>query len=102
MGAEQSKYEGPPEVLQARDLASVAKYMKSSRCKNVFTMVSDRDPLIGRSGSDHLDAPGLHVLMTSSLPFASWVQVSSSSFVVLDVFGVEWMRASCSLGYAGS
>ena len=42
MGAEQSKYEGPPEVLEARDLTSVAKYMKSSRCKNVFTMVSDR------------------------------------------------------------
>ncbi|KAH9936341.1 DHS-like NAD/FAD-binding domain-containing protein [Fomitopsis serialis] len=39
MGAEQSKYEGPPEVLEARDLASVAKYMKSSACKNVFTML---------------------------------------------------------------
>ncbi|OBZ71190.1 NAD-dependent protein deacetylase hst2-1 [Grifola frondosa] len=39
MGAEQSVLEGPPEVLEARDLASVAKYMKSEECKNVFVMI---------------------------------------------------------------
>ncbi|KAH9841595.1 DHS-like NAD/FAD-binding domain-containing protein [Rhodofomes roseus] len=39
MGAEQSKYEGSPEILEARDLASVAKYMNSAECKNVFTML---------------------------------------------------------------
>ncbi|KAI0947190.1 hypothetical protein AcV7_009679 [Taiwanofungus camphoratus] len=39
MGAEQSKYEGPPEVLEARDLASVGRYMKSEQCKNVFVML---------------------------------------------------------------
>ncbi|KZT73749.1 NAD-dependent deacetylase sirtuin-2 [Daedalea quercina L-15889] len=39
MGAEQSKHEGQPEVLEARDLASVAKYMRSRECKNVFTML---------------------------------------------------------------
>ncbi|CCM03508.1 uncharacterized protein FIBRA_05642 [Fibroporia radiculosa] len=39
MGAEQSTYEGPPEILEARDLSSVAKYMKSSECRNVFVML---------------------------------------------------------------
>lgn len=40
MGAEQSKYDGPPEVLEAKDLSSVAKYMKSAECRRVFVMVS--------------------------------------------------------------
>ncbi|PCH40120.1 NAD-dependent deacetylase sirtuin-2 [Wolfiporia cocos MD-104 SS10] len=41
MGAEQSKgpYEGSPEVLEARDLPSVAKYMKSPECRKVFVML---------------------------------------------------------------
>lgn len=71
MGAEQSKsYEGSPELLEARDLASVAKYMKSSRCKNVFTMVSNRS----FDMRSDLDVPCLsdttHGLMTS-LPVRS-------------------------------
>lgn len=40
MGNDQSApHEGPPEVLEARDLASIAKYMKSKRCRKVFVMV---------------------------------------------------------------
>jgi len=39
MGAEQSKYEGPPEVLEERDIPSLVKYMKSPECKNVFVMM---------------------------------------------------------------
>ncbi|KAI0632355.1 DHS-like NAD/FAD-binding domain-containing protein [Trametes polyzona] len=32
-------YEGPPVVLEGKDLPSVAKYMKSPACRNVFVMV---------------------------------------------------------------
>ncbi|KZT12086.1 NAD-dependent deacetylase sirtuin-2 [Laetiporus sulphureus 93-53] len=40
MGAEQSAiYDGPPEILEARNLPSVAKYMKSEECKNIFIML---------------------------------------------------------------
>ncbi|KAI0086449.1 DHS-like NAD/FAD-binding domain-containing protein, partial [Irpex rosettiformis] len=41
MGNEVSnvEYEGPPEVLKGRDIQSVAEYMKSDQCKNVFVMV---------------------------------------------------------------
>ncbi|KAJ3558689.1 hypothetical protein NM688_g767 [Phlebia brevispora] len=31
-------YEGPTDILEGRDIASVAKYMKSDSCKNVFVM----------------------------------------------------------------
>lgn len=42
MGNEVSnlEYEGPPEVLKGRDIQSVADYIKSDQCKNVFLMVS--------------------------------------------------------------
>ncbi|KZT27446.1 NAD-dependent deacetylase sirtuin-2 [Neolentinus lepideus HHB14362 ss-1] len=33
-------YDGPSTVLEAHDLASIAKYMKSDACKSVFIMVS--------------------------------------------------------------
>lgn len=36
----QVEYEGPPEVLEGRDIPSLAKYIKSDKCKNVFLMVS--------------------------------------------------------------
>lgn len=40
MGQEQSTiYEGPPEVLESRDLQSVVKYIKSGKCKRIFVMV---------------------------------------------------------------
>ncbi|KAH9950567.1 DHS-like NAD/FAD-binding domain-containing protein [Amylocystis lapponica] len=41
MGVEQStQYDkGPPEVLEALDLPSVAKYLKSEECRNVFVML---------------------------------------------------------------
>ena len=39
MGAEQSRHEGPPEVLGALDVPSVAKFMKSKDCRKVFVMV---------------------------------------------------------------
>ncbi|EMD39911.1 hypothetical protein CERSUDRAFT_112158 [Gelatoporia subvermispora B] len=39
MGAEQSIYDGPPEVLEGRDIPSVAKYMKSEQCKNIVVML---------------------------------------------------------------
>lgn len=39
MGAEVSTYEGPPGILEARDLPSVARYMQSKECKNVFVML---------------------------------------------------------------
>lgn len=32
-------YEGPPQVLKGRDISSLAKYIKSSECKNVYLMV---------------------------------------------------------------
>ena len=32
-------YDGPTTVLEGRDLASIAKYMKSPQCKRVFVMV---------------------------------------------------------------
>ncbi len=32
-------YEGPTEVLDARDIKSIAKYMKSDTCRTVFVMV---------------------------------------------------------------
>ncbi|OJT08098.1 NAD-dependent protein deacetylase hst2-1 [Trametes pubescens] len=42
MGNDQSHagpHDGPPEVLEERDLASVAKYMKSPECRRVFVML---------------------------------------------------------------
>ncbi|KAI0074023.1 NAD-dependent deacetylase sirtuin-2 [Panus rudis PR-1116 ss-1] len=39
MGQEQSTYEGPTEVLEARDLPSVAKYIKSGKCKKIYVML---------------------------------------------------------------
>ncbi|KAJ2986042.1 hypothetical protein NUW54_g9925 [Trametes sanguinea] len=40
MGNELSApYDGPPEVLEARDLPSIAKYMKSPECRRVFVML---------------------------------------------------------------
>lgn len=33
-------FEGPPELLEGRDIASVAEYIKSDECKNVYLMVS--------------------------------------------------------------
>ncbi|EKM49560.1 uncharacterized protein PHACADRAFT_131245 [Phanerochaete carnosa HHB-10118-sp] len=41
MGNEQSQeeYEGLPEILEDRDIPSIAKYMKSDKCKNIFVMV---------------------------------------------------------------
>ena len=42
MGNELSTaYEGPPEILESRDIPSIAKYMKSEQCKQVFVMVSE-------------------------------------------------------------
>ena len=32
-------YDGPTAILEGRDIASVARYMKSPRCKQVFVMV---------------------------------------------------------------
>lgn len=42
MGNEVStaEFEGPPELLEGRDIASLAKYIKSEQCRNVFVMVS--------------------------------------------------------------
>lgn len=42
MGNEVSSvdFEGPPEVLEGRDIPSLAKYIKSDECKNIFVMVS--------------------------------------------------------------
>ena len=47
MGNEAShvEYEGPPEVLEGRDIPSLAKYIKSENCKNVFVMVSNHRPI---------------------------------------------------------
>ncbi|PSR83861.1 hypothetical protein PHLCEN_2v5570 [Hermanssonia centrifuga] len=41
MGNDISKegFDGPPEVLKGRDIASVATYIKSKDCKNVFVMM---------------------------------------------------------------
>lgn len=41
MGNEQSQgpYDGPPKVLEARDIPSIAKYIKSDKCKNIFVMM---------------------------------------------------------------
>ncbi|OSD07303.1 NAD-dependent deacetylase sirtuin-2 [Trametes coccinea BRFM310] len=40
MGNEQSApYDGPPEVLEAKDLPSIAKYMKSPACRRVCVML---------------------------------------------------------------
>ncbi|EIW59108.1 NAD-dependent deacetylase sirtuin-2, partial [Trametes versicolor FP-101664 SS1] len=42
MGNDQSHsapHDGPPEVLKARDLPSIAKYMKSTECRKVFVML---------------------------------------------------------------
>ncbi|KAI0699319.1 DHS-like NAD/FAD-binding domain-containing protein [Cerioporus squamosus] len=40
MGNEVSApYEGPPEVLESKDIPSIAKYMKSEQCKKVFVML---------------------------------------------------------------
>lgn len=39
MGAEHSRWEGAPQTLEALDLKSVVKYMKSKQCKNIFVMV---------------------------------------------------------------
>ncbi|GJF00694.1 NAD-dependent deacetylase sirtuin-2 [Phanerochaete sordida] len=41
MGNEQSQgqHEGPPEVLEDRDIPSLAKYIKSDKCKNIFVMM---------------------------------------------------------------
>lgn len=41
MGNEVSnvEYEGPPNVLKGRDIQSVAEYIKSDECKNVYLMV---------------------------------------------------------------
>ena len=41
MGNEVSSvdFEGPPEVLEGRDIPSLAKYIKSDECKNIFVMV---------------------------------------------------------------
>lgn len=41
MGNEMSttEYEGPPELLEGRDIPSIAKYIKSDQCKNIFVMV---------------------------------------------------------------
>ena len=44
MGNELSTaYEGPPEILEGRDIPSIAKYMKSQGCKKVFVMVRSCD-----------------------------------------------------------
>lgn len=32
-------FEVPPEVLEGRDIRSLAKYIKSDECKNIFVMV---------------------------------------------------------------
>jgi NAD+-dependent protein deacetylase SIR2 len=32
-------HEGPPVILEGRDIPSVAKYIKSEGCTNVFFMV---------------------------------------------------------------
>ena len=32
-------YDGPTAILEGRDIASVARYMKSPQCKQVFVMV---------------------------------------------------------------
>ncbi len=52
MGNDISKegFDGPPEVLKGRDIASVAKYIKSKDCKNVFVMVSFNAWYITRTG----------------------------------------------------
>lgn len=40
MGNEQSApYEGPPEILDGRDVRAIVKYMKSKECRKVFVMV---------------------------------------------------------------
>ncbi|CDO77132.1 hypothetical protein BN946_scf184657.g7 [Trametes cinnabarina] len=40
MGNELSApYDGPPEVLEARDLPSIAKHIKSPQCRRVFVML---------------------------------------------------------------
>lgn len=33
-------YDGPPKVLKGRDIPSLAEYIKSKQCENVFLMVS--------------------------------------------------------------
>ncbi|PIL22458.1 hypothetical protein GSI_15146 [Ganoderma sinense ZZ0214-1] len=40
MGNEQSAaYEGPPEILDGRDVRAIVKYMKSRECRKVFVML---------------------------------------------------------------
>ncbi|KAM5530173.1 hypothetical protein V8D89_016155 [Ganoderma adspersum] len=40
MGNEQSgPYEGPPEILDGRDVRAIGKYMKSRECRRVFVML---------------------------------------------------------------
>ena len=45
MGNELSApHEGPTEILEGRDVPSIAKYMKSKDCRKVFVMVSSGVP----------------------------------------------------------
>ena len=39
-------YDGPTAILEGRDIASVAKYMKSPQCKQVFVMVRPVDAVV--------------------------------------------------------
>ncbi|KAK7690070.1 hypothetical protein QCA50_006716 [Cerrena zonata] len=54
MGQTQSHtpYEGPPEILESKDLPSLAKFIKSNKCKRICVMVSA--PLLVFQTSDLL------------------------------------------------
>ncbi|KDQ62703.1 hypothetical protein JAAARDRAFT_30602 [Jaapia argillacea MUCL 33604] len=49
-GMFRDRYDGPPVLLEAKDLPSVAKYIQSDDCKRVFVMEAKR-PFVGVSTS---------------------------------------------------